>query len=130
MHVGLGHSGALCPASHPADTVDLTILHTTGQHVVRFRLCVCSGMPLWQQLLEADIWPATHKRPKTGSTIEVLRHRRTFNLRSKTNLKEYYDALVDLTSTAEYKDSIPVSLTLFETQDSVTDMGNLLVVCL
>lgn len=108
LHVGLGHEGALCPVSHPVDTVDLTILHTTGQHVVRFRPCACSQKELWQQLLEVDIWPATHKRPKTGCTMEVLRHQRCFSLRSKTNLKEYYDALVDLTSAAENKASVPV----------------------
>ncbi|KIO24709.1 hypothetical protein M407DRAFT_76635, partial [Tulasnella calospora MUT 4182] len=48
---------------------------------------------LWEQLLGVDIWPATQKRPKTGFTMEVLRHQRCFNLQSKTNLKEYYDAL-------------------------------------
>ncbi|KIO19407.1 hypothetical protein M407DRAFT_82839, partial [Tulasnella calospora MUT 4182] len=52
-----------------------------------------SNKELWEQLLEVDIWPATHKRPKTGFTMEVLRHQRCFNLRSKTNLKEYYDVL-------------------------------------
>ncbi|KAG9042435.1 hypothetical protein FS837_010883 [Tulasnella sp. UAMH 9824] len=107
LHVGLGHEGALCPVSHPADAVDLTILHTTGQHVARFRPCACSEKELWQQLLEVDIWPSTHKRPKTGCTIEVLRHQRCFSLRSKTNMKEYYDALVDLTNAAENKASVP-----------------------
>lgn len=108
LHVGLGREGALCPKSHPADTVDLTILHTTGQHVARFRPCACLGKELWKQLLEVDIWPATHKRPKTGFTMEVLRHQRCFSLRSKTNLKEYYDALVNLTSAAEDKTFVPV----------------------
>ncbi|KIO27546.1 hypothetical protein M407DRAFT_73081, partial [Tulasnella calospora MUT 4182] len=96
-----------CPRSHPADSIDITILHTTGQHVTRFRPCACSEKELWEQLLGVDIWPATHKRPKTGFTMEVLRHQRCFNLRSKTNLKEYYDALVDLTSAAEDKTSVP-----------------------
>ncbi|KIO26168.1 hypothetical protein M407DRAFT_41813, partial [Tulasnella calospora MUT 4182] len=58
---------------------------------------------LWEQLLEVDIWPATHKRPQTGFTMELLRHQRCFNLRSKTSLKEYYDALIDLTSGTEDK---------------------------
>ncbi|KAG8902995.1 hypothetical protein FRC01_009382, partial [Tulasnella sp. 417] len=107
LHIGLGHSGALCPRSHPVDTVDLTIVHMTGQHLARFRPCSCSGKELWEQLLEVDIWPATHKSPQTGFTMELLRHQRCFNLRSKTSLKEYYDALVDLTSGAEDKGSIP-----------------------
>ncbi|KAG9041631.1 hypothetical protein FS837_011950 [Tulasnella sp. UAMH 9824] len=67
----------------------------------------CSGKELWQQLLEADIYPATHKRPRTGFTMEVLRHQRSFNFRSKTTLKEYYDALVDLSSATEDKGSVP-----------------------
>ncbi|KAG8925800.1 hypothetical protein FRC01_009690 [Tulasnella sp. 417] len=107
LHVGLGHEGALCPMSHPRDYVDLTVLHKTGQHVARFRPCVCSGKELWEQLLEVDIWPSTQKRPKTGFTMEVLRHQRCLSLRSKTNLKEYYDTLVDLTSAAEDKASVP-----------------------
>lgn len=110
LHVPLGHDGSLCPDSHPTDTVDLTILHTTGQHVVRFRPCGCSDKELWQQLLEVDIWPATHKRPRTGFTREVLRHQRAFTFRSKTTLKEYYDALVYLSSATEDKASVPVSI--------------------
>ncbi|KAG9041944.1 hypothetical protein FS837_011550 [Tulasnella sp. UAMH 9824] len=50
---------------------------------------------------------STELKPQTGFTLEVLRHQRCFSLRGKTSLKEYYDALVDLTSPAEHKGEIP-----------------------
>ncbi|KIO17892.1 hypothetical protein M407DRAFT_84529 [Tulasnella calospora MUT 4182] len=97
LQVGLGHDGAFCPQTHENDAFRMTILHTTGQHTVSFRPCACSGTEIWQQLLGVDIFPATEKSPQSGFTFEVLRHQRCFNLRAKTSLKEYYDALVDLT---------------------------------
>lgn len=106
--VGLGHDGDLCPQTHPDDAFRMTVLHTTGQHGIRVLPCNCCGKELWEQLLDVDIWPATETKPQTGFTIEVLRHQRCFNLRGKTSLKEYYDALVDLTSAAELKGSISV----------------------
>lgn len=108
LHVGLGHDGDICPKSHEADTVDITVLHTTGQHLTRFRLCACSSKPLWYQLLEMDLFPVTEKNPRTAFTIEVLRHQRSFHLRSKTSLKDYYDAIVDLTSAAEDRGQVSV----------------------
>ncbi|KIO27515.1 hypothetical protein M407DRAFT_73076 [Tulasnella calospora MUT 4182] len=91
----------------------MTILHTTGQHRVSFCPCHCTGKQLWEQLLEVDIWPATEQKPQTGFTIEVLRHQRSFSLRGKVSLKEYYDALVDLTSAAELKGSISTTYDQF-----------------
>ncbi|KIO33174.1 hypothetical protein M407DRAFT_18033 [Tulasnella calospora MUT 4182] len=107
LQVGLGHDGLFCPTSHEADTFTMRVLHTSGQHEVRFRTCGCTEKPRWEQLLDVDIWPATELKPQTGFTMEVLRHQRCFSLRGKTSLKEYYDALVDLTSPAEHKDGIP-----------------------
>ncbi|KAG9031330.1 hypothetical protein FS837_003010, partial [Tulasnella sp. UAMH 9824] len=107
LQVGLGHEGSFCPSSHEADTFTMRVLHTSGQHEVRFRPCGCGQKPRWEQLLDSDIWPATELKPQTGFTLGVLRHQRCFSLRGKTSLKEYYDALVDLTSPAEHKGEIP-----------------------
>ncbi|KIO18474.1 hypothetical protein M407DRAFT_31873 [Tulasnella calospora MUT 4182] len=107
LQVPLGHDGGVCPASRRDDCLVMSILHTTGQHTIRFRPCKCSQKESWVQLLEVDIFPATELNPRTGFTIEVLRHQRCFSLRGKTSLKEYYDALVDLTSAADGKAHIP-----------------------
>lgn len=108
LQVGLGHEGDFCPSGHKDDAFAMTVLHTTGQHRISLRPCHCSKKELWEQLLDVDIYPATEVKPQTGFTIEVLRHQRCFNLRGKTSLKEYYDALVDLTSAAELKGAISV----------------------
>ncbi|KIO24096.1 hypothetical protein M407DRAFT_51500, partial [Tulasnella calospora MUT 4182] len=106
LQVGLGHDGGFCPQTHGNDAFRMTVLHTTGQHIVAFRPCACSDKEVWQQLLEVDIFPATEKNPQLGFTFEVLRHQRCFNLRAKTSLKEYYDALVDLTRAAEGRGAV------------------------
>ncbi|KAG8923187.1 hypothetical protein FRC01_013102, partial [Tulasnella sp. 417] len=90
LQIPLGHDGEFCPASRRDDC-----------------LVICSEKENWVQLLEVDIFPATELNPRTGFTMEVLRHQRCFNLRGKTSLKEYYDALVDLTSAADGKARIP-----------------------
>ncbi|KIO16375.1 hypothetical protein M407DRAFT_86084, partial [Tulasnella calospora MUT 4182] len=101
LQVGLGHDGDLCPKSLPNDSFKMTIVHTNGQHLVTFRECCCGDKERWQQLLEYNIFPATDQHPQTGFTIEMLEHQKTFSLRGKTSLYEYYQALLDLTNSAE-----------------------------
>lgn len=96
LHVGLGHDGDLCPHSNPNDTFTLTVLHTNGQHIVRFRDCFCDDKERWQRLLEYGVFPATEKNPQTGFTIEMLEHQQSFSIRGQTSLLEYYQALTDL----------------------------------
>lgn len=101
LQVGLGHDGDLCPSSWEGDSFRMTILHINGQHSVTFRDCGCQGKERWQLLLEYNVFPVTEKQPETGFTIELLEHQRAFNLRGKTSLQEYYQALLDLTNAAE-----------------------------
>ncbi|KIO20783.1 hypothetical protein M407DRAFT_29579 [Tulasnella calospora MUT 4182] len=107
LQVPLGHSGRLCPASHPSDEHLMTVFHVNGYHKIRFRRCQCGEKDLWELLLEAGVFPATEKNPQTGFTIGLLRHQRTCNLRGKTSLKEYFDVLVELTDSAEGHGSVP-----------------------
>ncbi|KAG9014679.1 hypothetical protein FRB90_005207 [Tulasnella sp. 427] len=101
LEVGLGHFGHLCPQTSSNDNFDMTILHVTGQHTVTFRPCACSGAEKWQQLLESRVFPATEFAPKTGFTFELLDHHQAFSLRAKVTLREYYQAVVDLTAAGD-----------------------------
>ncbi|KIO19113.1 hypothetical protein M407DRAFT_47710, partial [Tulasnella calospora MUT 4182] len=101
LQVGLGHDGDFCPKSSPSDSFKMTIVHINGQQPVTFRECCCEIKERWQLLLEYNIFPATDQQPQTGFTIEMLEHQRTFSLRGKTSLYEYYQALLDLTNAAE-----------------------------
>lgn len=109
LSVGLGHHGYSCPRT--ASTFELTVLDVSGQHLVRFRDCLCGGQERWKLLLESQIYPATEIDPRTGFTFRVLEHQQNSNLRGKTSLHEYYQMLVHLSGTAEQLalGSIPVS---------------------
>lgn len=113
LSVGLGHNGYSCPRT--TSTFELTILDVSGQHIVRFSDCICSGRPRWELLLESQIYPATKIDPQTGFTFWVLEHQQASNLRGKTSLYEYYQMLVHLSGTSEQLalGSIPVRCSSF-----------------
>ncbi|KAI0650174.1 hypothetical protein C8Q79DRAFT_1108642 [Trametes meyenii] len=99
--VNLGHDGGLCP--DPTPTISkILVFHTNGYHEVSVRMCGCaitaSGTPpAWQQFLRADIFPSTHKRPKSAFTIALLKLFHEMNLQAKTNMYDFYNALLRMT---------------------------------
>ncbi|KAG9017173.1 hypothetical protein FRB90_001477 [Tulasnella sp. 427] len=99
----LGHNGSRCKApftsAHWARPTEglLTVVHTNGYHKLQVCYCNCLGSPEpYQQLLQSGLFPATHSRPATAFTFNLLKHFRCFNLASKTAAYDYHKALVQL----------------------------------
>ncbi|KAG8939355.1 hypothetical protein FRC04_006635 [Tulasnella sp. 424] len=100
----LGHNGSRCDAGYAAAhwkrpvTSTLTVLHVNGYHKLQVQYCNCIGSPEpYLQLLRAGLFPATHARPSTAFTFQLLKHFQRFNLASKTAAYDYHKALLHLT---------------------------------
>lgn len=113
--IHLGHGGLSCPSFRSTITpgvsssATLTVLHVNGYHRVDVHYCCCTGADLpYIQLLRVELFPATHHRPATVFTFELLKHFQNFNLASKTAAHDYHKALMQLTD-AVLPISIPVS---------------------
>lgn len=86
-------------------------------------MCECAtaasdAPPPWRQFLRADWFPATHTRPSTAFTIDVLKLFHELTLQAKTNTYDFYQSLLlvtDNSGTAKHpvSDSVP-SIDKFE----------------
>ncbi|KAI0643898.1 hypothetical protein C8Q79DRAFT_1002434 [Trametes meyenii] len=99
--INLGHDGALCPDPAPG-VQELLVFHTNGYHRVKFRMCGCAitvseAPPSWRQLLRADLFPSTHQHPKSAFSFAVLKLFHETNLQAKTNMYDFYHALLRVT---------------------------------
>ncbi|KAG8933832.1 hypothetical protein FRC01_006877 [Tulasnella sp. 417] len=115
----LGHGGSKCDVPYLAVnsrrpvTSTLTVLHINGYHKLQVCYCRCVGSPEpFQQLLQAGLFPATHARPETAFTFQLLKHFQRFNLASKTAAYDYHKALLHLTDNV-LPQSIPSSYRAF-----------------
>ena len=87
----LGHEGAPCPhlPSDPAP-LTLTITHTNGIHEVKTHICHCPGQrELVEQLILADLFPATWTKPQSVFTFDVLEDFHEDTLTSKKSAYDY-----------------------------------------
>jgi len=109
LKIHLGHTGVPCKV--PGDFIEnFTIVDTSGIHLVDLQCCGCYGSPGAShtriQLLRAGILPATHIRPATGFTFDVLDSFHLLTLQSKVSAYDYYLHLKhksDNTGTREIK---------------------------
>ncbi|KIO28253.1 hypothetical protein M407DRAFT_52408, partial [Tulasnella calospora MUT 4182] len=115
----LGHNGSCCDAPYTAAnsrrpiTSTLTVLHINGYHKLQVHYCRCLGsLEPYQQLLRAGLFPATHARPATAFTFQLLKHFQRFNLASKTAAHDYHKALLHLSDNV-LPQSIPSSYHAF-----------------
>ncbi|KAJ3765732.1 hypothetical protein FB446DRAFT_794766 [Lentinula raphanica] len=71
--IPLGHDGDVCPrASKP---LHMTLVdNETGVHATKVAFCACSDSNKWQQLMDADLFPATVAEPQTAFTFGTLQH--------------------------------------------------------
>ncbi|KAL1937896.1 hypothetical protein VTO73DRAFT_12789 [Trametes versicolor] len=65
-------------------------------------MCECAtaasdAPPPWRQFLRADWFPATHTRPSTAFTIDVLKLFHELTLQAKTNTYDFYQSLLRVT---------------------------------
>ncbi|KAJ7040201.1 hypothetical protein C8F04DRAFT_948750, partial [Mycena alexandri] len=92
------HSPCAAPERGPAGFV---VLHTNGIHEVAVDFCGCEHAfdagPHEEQLLNAGWFPATHERPRTCATIELLERFHIDALQCKMTLYDSYGALEKLT---------------------------------
>jgi hypothetical protein len=78
----------------PAIADDFVIVDVHGVHQVALDYCGCGqgGHPT-QQLLRAQLWPATTTNPKTAAMFTVLRFYHLMSFESKCSSLEFYKTL-------------------------------------
>lgn len=112
----LGHDGARCdaspfnfPPSRPKEST-LTVVHTNGYHKLHVSYCNCPSSPEpYVQLVLAGLFPATHARPATAFTFQLLKHYQQMNLASKTAAHDYHKCLLRLSDAID-SHRIPVCI--------------------
>lgn len=115
QYLALGHGGSRCDSSpftfgtsRPVEST-LTVVHVNGYHKLHVRYCCCPSSPEpYVQLVLAGLFPATHARPATAFTFQLLQHFQTINLASKTAAHDYHKALLQLSDPVQ-PNKIPVS---------------------
>jgi hypothetical protein len=107
--VNLGHSGHPCPSSH-ATNILFHIVDTNGIHQTKIRFCTCEGFAdRPDQLMHAELFPATMKQPTTAFTFRVLRQFHLQHLEGKVSAYDFIGALRRLTDSA-FPQRVPVCL--------------------
>jgi hypothetical protein len=108
--VHLGHHGHACHNhSSTTESIQFTVVHTNGVHATRLAFCACVGAGnRRQQLLKAQLFPATVDQPVTAFTFNVLHEYHIHSLESKQAAYSYMRALQRLTNNT-FTDDVSVS---------------------
>ncbi|KAJ7028789.1 hypothetical protein C8F04DRAFT_1265542 [Mycena alexandri] len=109
LRVQLGHPiGERCEAPERGHK-EFVVLHTNGIHVVQVDFCgagcrsALNAGPPEVQLLRARWFPATHDKPRTCATIDLLDQFREQTLQAKTTMYDAYRVLERLTNNVGVK---------------------------
>lgn len=89
------------PPSHedPEGNPWITIVHTNGIHYLRAKFCLCRrSESRYLQFLDAGLYSATKKKPRTVFTFQTLDDFYIEALECKTAARNYYTKLRRLTS--------------------------------
>jgi hypothetical protein len=106
--IQLEHNGSHCP--NPSTDILFTVVESNGVHSTQLSFCGCLGSPTKiEQLMHAQLFPATTKDPKMVFTFTVLKQFHLHNLESKKAAYDYLGALRRLTDNAFTAD-VPVSV--------------------
>lgn len=98
----------------------ITIIHTTGVHFLKAKFCQCpNSAPRRVQMLEASLYPATKRRPRTVFTFQVLDDFYLENLECKTPARNFYSKIRRLTSNV-FPHVVPVGFAIFRTRVKLT----------
>ncbi|KAK7455803.1 hypothetical protein VKT23_010835 [Stygiomarasmius scandens] len=77
-----------------APIVSLTVLDITGVHTLNVKACQCDKeQGFYRQLLRAQLYPASHKMPRTVASFRLLQHFQLLSFVSKVSIREYCTAL-------------------------------------
>lgn len=115
-----GHDGEECrsPGVWPRCPNIITIMHTNGILRVHIRYCTCRDADEpWQQMLDYGLVPATHVRPSTAYTFDVLNLFQEFNLTSKVSAYDFCNSYRFQTDSV-MPQSVPVSQLRFRPEGS------------
>lgn len=94
----LGHGGHEC---NLGKTCTFTLGDITGIHTLNIRFCRHPGSAdSPRQLLDAQIFPCSDKRPKSGFTFTLLRKFHYLGTEAKLSSQRYYNVLVCQTNAA------------------------------
>lgn len=108
--IQLGHvgEGKDCPRS--GGLLPIQITHTNGVHSTKVQFCGCNGkVNRVDQLLRADLFPATATDPRSAFTLAILRHFRMHNLQSKCGAFDFIMSIRRLTDNT-FTRGVPVSV--------------------
>lgn len=112
----LGHGGNQCP--HADSSILFTVIDGNGIHGTRLTFCECPGcLSHIEQLMDARLFPASTREPRTAYTFNILKEFHLHNLESKKAAYDYLGALRRLTNNAFTAD-VPVRLHAFLTPTS------------
>ena len=90
-------------------TTTMTLVDVEGVHSHCVHWCNCDGAQSKdQQLLEAGLFPASFRNPKTAFTFNVLDHFHIDAMKCKTSANNFYSKLRRLSNNV-FPDLIPVS---------------------
>ena len=108
LRIQLGHDGGSCPCpvSGPQNFI---IFDVAGAHTVNVDFCDCNFIQRLDrrvQLLRRGWFPATLVRPQTAFTFECLETFHELTLQGKTNLYDFYHAVLHRTDNANLNKSI------------------------
>jgi hypothetical protein len=111
--INLSHSGYPCPSGHATNLL-FHVIDTNGIHQTKIRFCACEGFAdRPDQLMCADLFPATMKQPTTAFTFHVLRQFHLHHLEGKVSAYDFIGALRRLSDNA-FPQRIPVCLEVIE----------------
>lgn len=109
--ITLGHGGHPCPSvdyQNSSNLLRFTLVDSNGIHQTSIAFCKCpTGGDHVDQLLDAQIFPATVDQPATGFTFTLLGLFHLICLHSKKSAFDFCEALQRLTNNA-FPDTVPV----------------------
>lgn len=100
LRIQLGHHGSHCP--NPVRGPErFVVMDSNGYHFAQFDFCNCyTAEKRDMQLLQARLFPASTDRPATAFTFEMLDTCEELSLQGKTNIYDFYNALMNKTTKA------------------------------
>lgn len=106
LRIQLGHPPReRCSNPQPGHS-DFVVLHDNGIHRVHVDFCGCDRgerEEAYIQLLREGWYPATHERPQTAATFQVLDRFHLQTLQAKTTAYDFYTVLERLTGNTGVK---------------------------
>ncbi|KAH6880562.1 hypothetical protein BKA70DRAFT_1575759 [Coprinopsis sp. MPI-PUGE-AT-0042] len=104
--IQLGHDGLPCKAVYEDNLKhNFLIVDNNGVHSTRLRFCACDGCPSpVDQLLQAQLFPATFEDPRTAFTFSVLKSYEAHHHESAESAYSFITALRHLTDPLFYDD--------------------------